>query len=88
MNISFTPDAWNEYLNWAATDKATFKKINSLIADIQRNGVLDGIGKPEVLKYREEKEYSRRITQEHRLVYVTDENKNLIVKSCQGHYED
>ena len=88
MNIAFTPDAWKEFLDWSAKDKVIFKKINALIADIQRNGVLNGIGKPEVLKYREETEYSRRITQEHRLVYVTDEKKNLIIKSCQGHYED
>jgi len=88
MNIAFTPEGWNEYLDWIKNDKAVFKKINSLIADIQRNGVLEGIGKPEILKYREETEYSRRITQEHRLVYVTDDNKNLIIKSCKGHYED
>ena len=88
MNIAFTPDAWNEYLDWVKNDKVIFKKINSLIADIQRNGVLKGIGKPEILKYRNEAEYSRRITQEHRLVYITDEHKNLIIKSCKGHYED
>jgi len=88
MNIAFTTDAWVDYLDWVKDDKTVFKKINNLINDIQRNGALIGIGKPEILKYREEKEYSRRITQEHRLIYLTDENNNLIIKSCKGHYED
>lgn len=61
-------------------------RINELIKDINRNGSNQGIGKPEPLKYR--KAWSRRITQEHRLVYNFDENKKLIILSCKGHYEN
>jgi toxin YoeB len=46
----------------------------------------NGAGKPEPLRHR--KAWSRRIAQEHRLVYNFDENKNLIIYSCRGHYED
>jgi toxin YoeB len=83
MNIAFTPDAWKDYLEWSGTNKFIFKKINDLIEDIQRNGLMTGKGHPEKLKKR--KEYSRHITEEHRLVYY-DENKNLIITSCKGHY--
>lgn len=86
MNISFTPDAWSEYIEWAQKDKNVFRKINDLIEDIQRNGFMAGMGKPEALKGR--KEFSRRITQEHRLVYIGDEKRNLVIKSCFGHYDD
>lgn len=67
------------------TDKSIIKKINELIKDIQRNGLSEGIGKPELLKYR--KAWSRRINHEHRLVYNFDENQNLLVIACKGHYE-
>ena len=79
MNIIFSPDAWNEYTEWAKEDKKIFTKINDLIDDIARNGFMNGTGKPEALKGR--KAYSRRITHEHRLVYIGDENRNGSVKS-------
>ncbi len=66
--------------------KKTLKKINALIKDIERNGLSDGIGKPEPLKYR--KAWSRRIDRENRLVYNIDSNRNLLIISCKGHYED
>lgn len=62
------------------------KRINELVKDIDRNGLLNGIGKPEPLKHR--KAFSRRITDEHRLVYNVDSNQNLIIYSCKYHYED
>ena len=67
-------------------DKKTLKKINALIKDIERNGLSEGIGKPEPLKYR--KAWSRRIDQENRLVYNFDMQQNLLIISCKGHYED
>lgn len=67
-------------------DKKTLKKINALIKDIERNGLSEGIGKPEPLKYR--KAWSRRIDQENRLVYNFDAQQNLLIISCKGHYED
>lgn len=86
MNIVFSPTAWDQYVGWQKLDPATVKKINDLIQDIQRNGFLKGIGKPEPLRGR--KAYSRRINQEHRLVYIGDENQNLCIIACKGHYED
>ncbi len=77
--------AWNEYIKWQSEDKKTLKKINSLIKDIERNGALVGTGKPEALKYCTG--YSRRIDKKNRLIYDFDEHGNLLIISCQGHYE-
>lgn len=86
MNIVFTETAWEQYTEWQnnKSDRTILRKINDLIKDIQRNGLLKGIGKPELLKHR--KACSRRITDEHRLVYNMDDNHNLIIYSCKGHY--
>ena len=82
-DVIFTSQAFKEYLEWHIDDKKIFKKINDLIRDIQRNGVLTGIGKPESLKHI--KGYSRRIDNVNRLVYTGDE-KNVRILSCKGHY--
>lgn len=86
MNIIFTPTAWEQYTEWIRTDRKIIKRINDLIKSIERDGLLTGIGKPEPLKHR--KACSRRITDEHRLIYNFDSNQNLIIYACQGHYED
>ena len=86
MNIIFTPTAWEQYTEWIRTDRKIIKRINDLIKSIERDGPLTGIGKPEHLKHR--KACSRRITDEHRLIYNFDSNQNLIIYACQGHYED
>lgn len=86
MNKIWSDLAWEEYLQWQMLDKNTLKKINALIKDIERNGISDGIGKPEPLRYR--KAWSRRIDHENRLVYNLDSNQNLMIISCKGHYED
>lgn len=84
-NLIFTDKAWEDYLYWQTTDKSIVKKINVLLKDIQRNG-LEGIGKPEQLKYREA--WSRRITHEHRIIYYIDDSDNIFLLSLKGHYED
>ena len=84
MNKLWTDDGWADYLYWQSQDKKTLKRINELIKDIERNGVLNGIGKPEALKYR--KGFSRRIDEINRLVYAIDENGVLWIISCRGHY--
>ena len=84
MRKLWSDDAWNEYLDWQLSDRKIVKKINELIKSIERDGVMQGIGKPEPLKYR--KGYSRRITDEDRLVYDVD-NGVLYIYSCEGHYE-
>lgn len=86
MNLVFTPTAWQQYTDWQKEDKKTIKRINDLIKSIMRDGLLQGIGKPEPLNHR--KACSRRIDQENRLVYNVDTNDNLIIYSCKGHYED
>lgn len=85
MNKIWSDSAWEEYLYWQSQDKKTLKKINNLIKDIERNGLLEGIGKPEPLKYRHA--YSRRIDSTNRLVYDILDDK-LLIYSCKGHYED
>lgn len=84
--IKWDFDAWNEYLYWQKKDKKTLSRINQLIKDIQRNP-FDGIGKPEPLKGNLTGLWSRRITNEHRLVYAV-ENKSVVIFSCKGHYDD
>ena len=86
MSNIFADEAWEEYTNWQIIDKKIAMKINDLIKDINRNGLNQGIGKPEPLKHK--KAWSRRITQEHRLIYNLDKDNNLIILSCKGHYED
>lgn len=85
MNKIWSDQAWEEYLQWQILDKKTLKKINALVKDIERNGVSEGLGKPEPLRYR--KAWSRRIDHEHRLVYRV-EGESLFIISCKGHYQD
>ena len=85
MIKSWTDVAWIEYQYWISQDKKIFKKINELIKDTERNGVLNGIGKPEALKHR--KGYSRRIDEKNRLIYEII-NGQLYILNCKGHYED
>ena len=84
MNKLWTDDGWADYLYWQSQDKKTLKRINELIKDIERKAVLNGIGKPEALKYR--KGFSRRIDETNRLVYAIDENGVLWIISCRGYY--
>ncbi|MCR5007427.1 MAG: Txe/YoeB family addiction module toxin [Oribacterium sp.] len=85
MEKIWSDEAWEEYLYWQNQDKKTLKRINALIKSIEREGVMQGIGKPEPLKYRSG--YSRRIDDQNRLVYDSVDGKIYIV-SCKGHYED
>jgi toxin YoeB len=68
VNIIFTPQAWEDYQYWQATDEKVLKRINELIKEIQRSP-FQGIGKPEPLRQSLSGYWSRRITQEHRIVY-------------------
>lgn len=84
MDVLFTEDAWTDYLYWQKTDKKIIKRINLLIKDITRTPY-DGIGKPESLKHELSGKWSRRINDEHRLVYQVKDGK-LIVYMCRYHY--
>ncbi|WP_405349569.1 Txe/YoeB family addiction module toxin [Fusobacterium animalis] len=72
MKISFSIQAWEEYLYFQTQDKKTLKKINELIKDIERNGALNGIGKPEKLTNNLSGLYSKRSNDKDRLVYEND----------------
>lgn len=85
-DFTFTANGFKDYLYWQMQDKKTLKKINSLLEDIKRNGALNGIGKPEKSKNRPE--YSRRIDDANRLVYVIDELQNIKIIACRGHYDE
>ena len=80
----FLDDAWQDYLYWQKIDKKILKRINQLIKDIQRNP-FTGLGKPEPLKFDMSGLWSRRINQEHRLIYqVKDEY--IVIVQCRYHY--
>ena len=84
MNVSFTENGWEDYLYWQKTDKKAAKRINELIKDMKRSP-FEGIGKPESLKYDLAGKWSRRIDEEHRLVYQLEDD-NLIIYTCRYHY--
>ncbi len=84
MNITFDPEAWEDYLYWQVTDKAALKRLNALIKDISRSP-FEGIGQPEPLKHNWSGYWSRRINQEHRIIYrVTDDA--ILIAQCRFHY--
>ena len=87
MNILFTKTGWEQYTEWQGQDKKTIKRINQLLKSINRDGAMQGIGKPELLKHDKSGLYSRRIDEANRLIYELSDNQ-IIVKSCKGHYED
>ncbi len=84
MKVIFLDDAWEDYLYWQLTDKATLKKINSLVKEIDRTP-FEGSGKPEPLKHNLSGLWSRRINLEHRLVYKI-ENDAIVIHQCRYHY--
>jgi toxin YoeB len=86
MKLSFTELGWEDYLWFQANDRILLKRINLLIKDIQRTPY-QGLGKPEALKANLSGYMSRRINQEHRLIYEVDsELAELIIISCRYHY--
>ena len=84
MRIVFDDDAWDDYVYWQTQDRKVLKRINTLIRDIERNGN-EGIGKPEALKHGFHGFWSRRITDEHRLVYKVTET-DVLIAQCHYHY--
>ena len=84
MKLIFSEHAWDDYLYWQKHDKQILKKINALVKDIKRSPY-DGTGKPEPLKHALSGYWSRRITQEHRLVYkITD--GSILIAQARHHY--
>jgi toxin YoeB len=85
MNLLLFSKAWDDYLYWQQTDKKVLKKINDLIKEISRNP-FKGTGKPEPLKHAYAGYWSRRITDEHRIVYKV-EGSILKIVQMRYHYE-
>jgi toxin YoeB len=85
MKLVFVDESWEDYLYWQKTDKKMLKRINALIKEIARSP-FSGTGKPEPLKYKYKGYWSRRIDNEHRLIYKVRDNELLIAK-CRFHYD-
>jgi len=83
VNILFSERGWEDYLHWQSRDKRILKKVNLLLQDICRDDPFDGIGKPEPLKHAFSGYWSRRISDEHRLVYRIVDN---VVEVAQARY--
>ena len=84
MKLIFSEQAWEDYLYWQKTDPKILKRINNLIQSIQRSP-FEGIGKPEPLKHQFSGYWSRRITDEHRLVYRI-ESDAIFLAQFRYHY--
>lgn len=88
MKVKWTPKAWEDYLHWRDADPKILQWINDLIRDIQREP-FKGLGKPEPLKYHLQGNWSRRITQEDRLVYRVSgkgDAQQVEIIQCRYHY--
>ena len=85
MKYVFVDESWEDYLYWQNTDKKKLRKINELLKDIARNP-FDVMGKPEPLKHKYSGFWSRRIDDEHRLIYKYEDNEIQIAK-CRFHYD-
>ena len=84
MELSWDMDAWDDYLYWQKTDKQILNRINDLIKDSLRQP-FNGIGKPEPLKGNLRGYWSRKINDEHRLVYYISSDRLKVVQ-CRYHY--
>ena len=88
MKVLWTPAGWDDYLYWQAVDHKILLRINELIKDMRRTP-FSGIGKPEPLRNEAAGWWSRRITQEHRLVYRVSgkgDEQTLEIAACRFHY--
>ena len=88
MKLIFSGRSWSEYLHWQESDKALLKRLNGLIAEVMRHP-FQGTGKPEPLRNELAGWWSRRINDEHRLVYRvtgTGDSQAIEIASCRFHY--
>lgn len=84
MRLVWDENAWEDYHWWQAQDRKVLQRINTLLKDVARHGH-EGIGKPEALKHNPAGYWSRRITDEHRLVYKVTEDE-IRIAACRYHY--
>ena len=84
MRLIFSQEAWDDYLHWQKTDRKLLNRVNLLIRQILRSP-FEGIGKPEPLKHGLAGYWSRRINDEHRLVYKVG-GESVMIAQCRYHY--
>ncbi|WP_369933854.1 Txe/YoeB family addiction module toxin [Xanthomonas tesorieronis] len=84
MMLQFSDNAWEDYLYWQQTDKKMLKRVNDLIKAIQRDP-FQGVGKPEPLRHALAGYWSRRIDDEHRIVYKVEAGV-LLIAQVRYHY--
>jgi toxin YoeB len=84
VRLIFSEHAWEDYLYWQRTDRKILQRINTLIREIQRTP-FKGIGKPEPLKYGLSGYWSRRINDEHRIIYKVEAD-SLLIAQLRYHY--
>jgi toxin YoeB len=85
VRITFVPVAWEDYRHWQVTDRKILERIIQLIDDITRDEPFTGVGKPEPLRHHLSGAWSRRINEEHRLVYLV-QDRDLVILSARYHY--
>jgi toxin YoeB len=85
MNVQFSDKGWEDYTYWQKHDRKLVQKINALLVDIARDHPYEGIGKPEPLKHAFSGFWSRRITDEHRLVYRVSDG-TIQLAQARYHY--
>ena len=90
MRFLWNEHAWSDYISWQEQDRRVLKRVNALLNDIARAGSVGernvGIGKPEALKHGFHGYWSRRITDEHRLIYKVTGDE-IRIAACRYHYE-
>ena len=84
MKLIFAEQAWEDYLYWQKTDRKVLERVNTLIRDIQREP-FGGVGKPEPLKHAFAGYWSRRINDEHRIIYKVRDD-SLLIAQLRYHY--
>lgn len=84
MRLVFTPRGWEDYTHWASVDRATLRRVNRLLDDVLRNP-FEGVGRPEPLRHAFAGCWSRRITEEHRLIYLVDAD-DIVILQARYHY--
>lgn len=84
MKLLFAEEAWEDYLYWQKQDRKMVERINKLIAEVKRDPFA-GVGKPEPLKHALSGFWSRRINDEHRMVYKMD-GSALLIAQLRYHY--
>ncbi|MFI7416935.1 Txe/YoeB family addiction module toxin [Nonomuraea sp. NPDC049684] len=85
MKVAFTSQGWEDYVHWQTADRQVLKRIDRLVEDVLSDPY-EGIGKPGPLKYALAGAWSRRITDEHRLVYLVAHDE-IVVLQARYHYE-